>query len=451
MHVRDRRRRARLGGRLARSPPAARTTSGSSSTRPRSRSTSTRSSPSRSGSVGAAAVEIDPARLRRPSRPRPRAYVTLPAGHPQGYQDCFDAFVAETLRRDRRRGLRPTACRRSPTACAPRRITEAVLDVGAAPRRGWRSRREARPAHRLHAGALARGDRDLGRRARLRGARARGLAARSATGRSSPATSPPTASTRPRPSGSAARSTTTGSSSRRSPITTTTSTPTRPARGDPRAPARVHRRRRGARRRPGRHVHRPRHSPQRRREPARGRARAAAARRLRRRARRQADGRELRDGGLASRRLPGQPRLLAGALGVDVRARASTSTSTPRTCSGSGSTRSRRCEPYVDRVIHAHAKDAETFPDERNRYGFFGRLEHPRARSRGTWAGGASAFPASARSTSAGYVETLYEGGFDGVLSVEHEDPVWGGTAGEDRGAASSIAAGTLRPLVAGG
>ena len=25
------------------------------------------------------------------------------------------------------------------------------------------------------------------------------------------------------------------------------------------------------------------------------------------------------------------------------------------------------------------------------------------------------------------YVDTLYEGGFDGVLSVEHEDPLWGG------------------------
>ena len=34
------------------------------------------------------------------------------------------------------------------------------------------------------------------------------------------------------------------------------------------------------------------------------------------------------------------------------------------------------------------------------------------------------------------YVDTLYEGGFDGVLSVEHEDPVWGGTPGEDRGRA---------------
>ena len=30
--------------------------------------------------------------------------------------------------------------------------------------------------------------------------------------------------------------------------------------------------------------------------------------------------------------------------------------------------------PYVDRVAHAHAKDAETFPERRNRYGFFGRV-----------------------------------------------------------------------------
>jgi predicted dehydrogenase len=29
-------------------------------------------------------------------RPEAAAYVTVPGGHPQGYQDCFDAFVAET-------------------------------------------------------------------------------------------------------------------------------------------------------------------------------------------------------------------------------------------------------------------------------------------------------------------------------------------------------------------
>jgi predicted dehydrogenase len=30
--------------------------------------------------------------------PSAAAYVTVPAGHPQGYQDCFDAFVADTYR-----------------------------------------------------------------------------------------------------------------------------------------------------------------------------------------------------------------------------------------------------------------------------------------------------------------------------------------------------------------
>ena len=44
-------------------------------------------------------------------------------------------------------------------------------------------------------------------------------------------------------------------------------------------------------------------------------------------------------------------------------------------------------------------------------------------------------------------IDTLYEGGFDGVLSVEHEDPVWGGT--EDKVQIGlEIAERTLRPLL---
>ena len=92
--VRDRRRRARLGRRSARSRPAARTGSGSRSTPPRRRSRSTRRTPSRCGSAGATARD-------RPPRPRHavaggRAPTrSLPAGHPQGYQDCFDLFVAD--------------------------------------------------------------------------------------------------------------------------------------------------------------------------------------------------------------------------------------------------------------------------------------------------------------------------------------------------------------------
>jgi sugar phosphate isomerase/epimerase len=45
------------------------------------------------------------------------------------------------------------------------------------------------------------------------------------------------------------------------------------------------------------------------------------------------------------------------------------------------------------------------------------------------------------------YVDALYEGGFDGVLSIEHEDPVWGGTPDKvEQGLV--IAHRNLRPLV---
>ena len=39
-------------------------------------------------------VERDPNQLDPTAAP----YATVPPGHPQGYQDCFDAFVADTLR-----------------------------------------------------------------------------------------------------------------------------------------------------------------------------------------------------------------------------------------------------------------------------------------------------------------------------------------------------------------
>ena len=88
--------------------------------------------------------------------------------------------------------------------------------------------------------------------------------------------------------------------------------------------------------------------------------------------------------------------------------------------------------PYVDRVIHAHAKDAEVFPPERNRYGFFGRLG---TREQNPWNMGWWRYrlPGSGEVDFRRYVDALYEGGFDGVLSVEHEDPIWGGTTEDER------------------
>jgi hypothetical protein len=41
----------------------------------------------------------------------------------------------------------------------------------------------------------------------------------------------------------------------------------------------------------------------------------------------------------------------------------------------------------------------------------------------------------------------MYEGGFAGVLSVEHEDPVWGGSEDNVK-AGLEVAQRTLRPLL---
>ena len=102
--------------------------------------------------------------------------------------------------------------------------------------------------------------------------------------------------------------------------------------------------------------------------------------------------------------------------------------------------------PYVDRVAHAHAKDAETFPAERNRFGFFGRVA---TREEDPWDMGWWRYriPGLGQVDFRHYVDALYEGGFDGVLSVEHEDPVWGGSPDKVE-AGLRIAHRNLRDLV---
>ena len=103
-------------------------------------------------------------------------------------------------------------------------------------------------------------------------------------------------------------------------------------------------------------------------------------------------------------------------------------------------------QPYIDRIAHAQAKDVELFPGPATGSAGFGKAV---TRAAIPWesAGGATACPAAARWTGRGVVDRLYEGGFDGVLSVEHEDPVWGGTP--DRVETGlRIAHQTLRPLI---
>ena len=101
--------------------------------------------------------------------------------------------------------------------------------------------------------------------------------------------------------------------------------------------------------------------------------------------------------------------------------------------------------PYVDKVAHAQAKDIELFPERRNRYGWPGKAvvrENP-------WDVGWWRYrvPGLGQVDWPRLIDTLYEGGFDGVLSVEHEDPVWGGTEDLVR-TGLQVAHRTLRPLL---
>jgi sugar phosphate isomerase/epimerase len=101
--------------------------------------------------------------------------------------------------------------------------------------------------------------------------------------------------------------------------------------------------------------------------------------------------------------------------------------------------------PYIDHVAHAQAKDIQLFPERRTHYGWPGRAvvrEDPW--DVGWWR---YSVPGLGQVDWRAVVDTLYEGGYQGVLSVEHEDPVWGGT--EDRiETGLRVAHRTLRPLL---
>lgn len=79
---------------------------------------------------------------------------------------------------------------------------------------------------------------------------------------------------------------------------------------------------------------------------------------------------------------------------------------------------------FRDRIYHAHAKDTEILDKARNRYGIYGRQL------------AATAVPDWWRYRLPGYgavdwhryLDALVEVGYDAVLSVEHEDPLWSDT-----------------------
>lgn len=101
--------------------------------------------------------------------------------------------------------------------------------------------------------------------------------------------------------------------------------------------------------------------------------------------------------------------------------------------------------PYVDRVPHMQAKDLEQFPAARNRYGFFGKaITRDRPGDMGWWR---YRVPGLGEVDWPALLDALYEHGYEGAVSIEHEDPVWRGT--EDRVKTGlRIGYRTLRPII---
>jgi sugar phosphate isomerase/epimerase len=83
----------------------------------------------------------------------------------------------------------------------------------------------------------------------------------------------------------------------------------------------------------------------------------------------------------------------------------------------------RAIRDFGSRIYHAHAKDTEYLPEGQYRYGSYGVQTE-----RGEW--WRYRLPGFGVVDWPKYLDTLYQVGFDGVISVEHEDNVWG--AGDD-------------------
>lgn len=101
--------------------------------------------------------------------------------------------------------------------------------------------------------------------------------------------------------------------------------------------------------------------------------------------------------------------------------------------------------PVVDKVVHVQAKDVELDEAARNRFGVFGKTVHRKdGWDVGWWR---YRVPGLGCVDWRRVIDTLYEHGYNGAVSVEHEDPVWGGTP-ERIEQGLQIAERTLTPLL---
>jgi sugar phosphate isomerase/epimerase len=85
----------------------------------------------------------------------------------------------------------------------------------------------------------------------------------------------------------------------------------------------------------------------------------------------------------------------------------------------------RAAQQYAKKIFHAHAKDTEILSDGSYRHGLFGRQIDPVPWKSGWWR---YRIPGLGSIDWNALISTLQEAGYDNVLSIEHEDPVWEGT-----------------------
>jgi len=79
---------------------------------------------------------------------------------------------------------------------------------------------------------------------------------------------------------------------------------------------------------------------------------------------------------------------------------------------------------FGSRIYHAHAKDTEILLEGRNRFGIYGRMLSATPQQ-GWWR---YRLPGYGQVDWYRYLDTLTQVGYDAVLSVEHEDPLWSET-----------------------
>lgn len=80
---------------------------------------------------------------------------------------------------------------------------------------------------------------------------------------------------------------------------------------------------------------------------------------------------------------------------------------------------------YIDRIFHAHAKDAEVFPEKLKWYGVWDKQLPDKLNSYGYWR---FRMPSLGQVDWEKFIKALQDNGYDKVLSIEHEDPLYEGT-----------------------